>query len=458
MKTVFDNTTVGKPWFNDNEISEANNIERVIFNVESVDISIGKPNILACHDDQTLECVLPIDSALTHSWEFQATNGVLAGDYMFYMEVTDMADGSQAHLVDSGQAVTLQSQEKTTVSFTPWNGWVDGSTYNISFYGRLSDGSETGNTRYFHATFADHVDVAILSDTSSRTTAIKQDLAILGMSYTQFEINDWGTYFDASWFTHYDKIVLPWQDILVAKDTQFGGDGYYQNLGEPARRTVLENFMSAGGTIQAHLGPLGSQIYGTDQGLAGRLPFGLDIQSRDTASTQVTYNTMDLADPYHPVMDNIDVNAFQGFDANSGVAQAVLNTKSVSTNNVPETCDGYMEDGGYFQRLIRSSEDIQDTVLGVCAYFSGGMIISTIDVATHSERADSTTFPMLGNLLKYKVNPYPDGFGTINNGLDLKINGNELTIDPSTGKYQLQHMKSSATLTFSLRNRHNRLA
>ena len=449
VKTVFDNTTVGKPWFNDNEISEANNIERVIFNVESVDISIGKPNILACHDDQTLECVLPIDSALTHSWEFQATNGVLAGDYMFYMEVTDMADGSQAHLVDSGQAVTLQSQEKTTVSFTPWNGWMDGSTYNISFYGRLSDGSETGNTRYFHATFADHVDVAILSDTSSRTTAIKQDLAILGMSYTQFEINDWPTYFDASWFTHYDKIVLPWQDILAAKDTQFGGDGYYQYLGEPARRTVLENFMSAGGTIQAHLGPLGSQIYGTDQGLAGRLPFGLDIQSRDTASTQVTYNTMDLADPYHPVMDNIDVNAFQGFDANSGVAQAVLNTKSVSTNNVPETCDGYMEDGGYFQRLIRSSEDIQDTVLGVCSYFSGGMIISTIDVATHSERADSTTFPMLGNLLKYKVNPYPDGFGTLNNGLDLKINGNELTIDPSTGKYQLQHMKSSATLTFS---------
>ncbi|MGB2507645.1 MAG: hypothetical protein ACPIFP_07990, partial [Candidatus Poseidoniaceae archaeon] len=288
----------------------------------------------------------------------------------------------------------------------------------------------------------------ILSDTSTRTTAIKQDLAILGMTYTQYEINDWATYFDAGWFTHYDKIVLPWQDVLVAKDTQFGGDGYYQYLGEPARRTVLENFMSAGGTVQAHLGPLGSQIYGLDQGLAGRLPFGLDIQSRDTASTQVTYSTMDLADPYHPVMDNIDVNAFQGFDANSGVAQAVLNTKSVSTNNVPETCNGYMEDGGYFQRLIRSTEDIQDTVLGVCSYFSGGMIISTIDVATHSERADSSTFPLMGNLLQYQVNPYPDGFGTLGNGLDLTINGEVPGIDPSTGKYALRYMKSDATLTF----------
>ena len=217
VKTVFDNTTAGKPWFNDNELSTANNIERVIFNVESVDISIGKPDVLSCHSDQTLECVLPIDSALTHSWEFQATNGVLAGDYIFYMEVTDMADGSQAHLVDSGPAVTLDSQQKTQVSFTPWNGWMDGHTYNISFYGRLADGSETGNERYFHATFADHVDIAILSDTSSRTTAIKQDLALLGMTYTQYEINDWSTYFDAGWFTHYDKIVLPWQELLVAE-------------------------------------------------------------------------------------------------------------------------------------------------------------------------------------------------------------------------------------------------
>ena len=157
---------------------------------------------------------------------------------------------------------------------------------------------------------------------------------------------------------------------------------------------------------------------------------------------------MDLADPYHPVMDNIDANAFQGFDANSGVAQAVLNTKSVSTTNVPETCDGYMEDGGYFQRLIRSSEDIQDTVLGVCSYFSGGMIVSTIDVATHSERADSTTFPLLGNLLKHKVTPYPDGFGTLGNGLDLTINGDVPSIDPSTGKYALRYMKSDATLNF----------
>ena len=31
------------------------------------------------------------------------------------------------------------------------------------------------------------------------------------------------------------------------------------------------------------------------------------------STVEMMQNTMDLADPYHPVMDNIDVNAFQGF-------------------------------------------------------------------------------------------------------------------------------------------------
>ena len=449
VRTLFDNTTAGTAWYNNEELSEANNVARVIFNVESVDISIGRPDTLACHSDQTLACVLPIDSALTHDWEFAATNGVLGGDYVFFMDVHDMADGSLAHQVTAGAARPLESQERTQVSFTPWNGWMDGHTYNISFYAQLADGSDTGNVRFFHASFANTVDVAILSDTSVRTAAIKQDLALLNMTYTQFEINDWDTYFDAGWFTHYNKIVLPWQDTLSARDTQFGGDGYYQYIGEPARRTILENFMSAGGTVQAHLGPLGEQVYGLNDNLPGRLPFGLDIKSRDTANSQVTFATMDLADPFHPLMDGVDTTSFQGFDADAGVAQAVLNTQSVSSNNVPNACNGYMEDGGFFQRLIRYTEDIQDTVLGVCSYYSGGLIVSTIDVSTHSERADSTTFPLLGNMLEYHVDPYPQGFGTLGNGLDMTINGVTPDIDPSTGDYALRFMKSNAALEFS---------
>jgi hypothetical protein len=365
------------------------------------------------------------------------------------MNIYDETTQSMAHSTTAGPSQSLDSQQKIDLTFTPWNGWMDGHSYNISFDAELANGNPSGNVRYFHATFADHVDVAILSDTSIRTNAIKEDLNILGMSYTQYTINNWDTYLDSGWFTHYDKIVLPWQDDIAAKDIENGGRGYYQKLGSTAHKTTLENFMSAGGTVQAHLGPQGSQIYGVDQGLAGRLPFGLDIQSRNTPESQIDFAGTDFADPYHPLMDNVDINAFQGFDADSTVAQAVLNTKSVSANNVPVTCNGYMENGGYFQRLIRDGTDIQDTILGVCSYYSGGLIVSTMDVSTHSERADSSTLPLLGNMLAYQVTPYPEGFGTLGNGLDLKINDQIPGINPSTGGYELRYMKSDADLTFS---------
>ncbi|MDB2570599.1 hypothetical protein N9X79_00375 [Euryarchaeota archaeon] len=454
VETIFDNTTVGKSWFNDNELSLSNNRETVIFNVESVDITLGKPNTLNCLNDQTLECVMPIDSALTHDWTVKATNGVLAGDYVFNMNIFDMTAGSQAHTTTAGPAQSLDSHQLIDVSFTPWNGWQDGHEYNISFDAELANGNPSGNVRYFHATFADSVDVAILSDTSPRTSAIKEDLNLLGMTYTQFDINDWDTYFLSGWFTHYDKIVLPWQTDIAAKDIENGGRGYYQKLGSTANKNTLEGFMYAGGTVQAHLGPQGSQVYGLEQGLSGRLPFGLNIQSKNLGETPITYAETNFADPYHPLMENVDLAAFQGFDASSTVATAVLDTNSQSANNVPERCGGYSETkkDGTFQRIIRQDgtpAQQKDTILGVCSYQAGGLIVSTIDVATHSERADSTTLPLLGNMLSYQVTPYPTGFGVLGDGLDLQINGVTPDNDPSTGGYKEHYIKSNAELTFS---------
>jgi len=449
-ETIFDNTTAGKPWFNDNEISNSNNIEQVIFNVESVDITLGKPSTLACLDDGVYECILPIDGSLTHNWDLKATNGVLAGDYMFYMTVFDETDNVQVNQASSAPTTTtLASNERIDLTFPAYNGWMDGHTYNISFHAELANGNPSGNVRYFHATFADEIDVAILSDSTARTSTIKEDLQLLGMSYTQFSINDWTTYLDTGWMTHYDKILLPWQEEIAAKDVESGGRGYYQKLGSTANRQTLESFMSAGGTVQAHLGPQGSQIYGLDVGLNGRLPFGMDVQSRDTPGTKILYTDLDIADPFHPIMDDVSTTAFQGFEGDGTVATAVLNTNSVSTQNVPGVCNGYMEDGGYFQSLLRTSANSKDVIMGTCSYYQGGMIVSTIDVATYSSRADSTTFPLLGNMLSYNVTPYPEGFGAMGQDLTLKIDDTELDIDPSTGAYAVHHMKSDATVNFA---------
>ena len=98
--------------------------------------------------------------------------------------------------------------------------------------------------------------------------------------------------------------------------------------------------------------------------------------------------------------------------------------------------------------MIQSQADSQDTVLGVCSYVDGGLIVTTIDVESVSERADSTTFPLLGNMLDYHVSPYPQGFGTLGNGLDLTINGEVPSFDPSTGGYAYHYMKSNSEVTF----------
>ena len=90
-------TTQGTPWFGYEEISFANNVARVIFSVESVDITLGKPDTLSCLSDVVLDCILPIDNVTEHDWSLSATNGVLQGDYTFHLTVVDMDTGPSSY-------------------------------------------------------------------------------------------------------------------------------------------------------------------------------------------------------------------------------------------------------------------------------------------------------------------------------------------------------------------------
>ena len=305
VETVFDNTTVGTNWYGAEELATANNIKRVIFDVKSVDISLSQPNRLACLDEIRLNCVLPIDSSLQHNWDISATNGVLEGDYVFYMNIYDETTNSLAHTSNAGPAQTLISGQRVDLAFTPWAGYQDGHTYNISYHAELDDGTPSGEPRFFFATFAEDVDIAILSDKTAGTSTIIEDLAIMGKSYTQFTMNDWDTYFKTNWFTNYDKIIMPWQDFNTAKDD---GGAYYKTISETVnnvnRKQVLVNFMSSGGTIQAHLAPHGTQTYGLGTSLEPRLPLGLAIDDK-TNGAEITYGDIEIYDQFHPLMDNI---------------------------------------------------------------------------------------------------------------------------------------------------------
>jgi hypothetical protein len=444
VETIFDNTTVGTKWYGNDELSTANNIKCVIFDVKLVDIVLSQPKRLVCLDEVRLNCVLPIDSSLTHNWEMTATNGVLEGDYVFYMEVFDETTSSLAHSVSSGPAQSLLNGQRIDLSFTPWAGYQDGHTYNISYRAQLDDGTPSGDPVYFHATFADDVDIAILSDKTSGTSRIIEDIAANGMSYTQFGMNDWDDYFKTNWFTNFDKIILPWQDFNTAKDD---GKAYYKTISDTVsnvdRKQVLVNFMSSGGTIQAHLAPHGTQIYGLGTNVEPRLPLGLVIADK-TNGAEITYADMEVYDEFHPIMNNIDGEKFEVF---TPVADSVLDIGSEATSDVPKICSGN-QNVASFQPIIRDSTDIEDVLLGICSYGQGGMIVSTIDLEAKSGNASSSDFALLSNVISYQVNDYPNPFGEMRDGTDILIDG--VVPDPALGAgYATVYMKSNAQLTFS---------
>ena len=455
VETVFDGSTTGTAWFGYEEISDANNLDSVIFTVKSVDITLGGTPELTCLS-AIIDCVLPLDNVLSHNWEISALNGVLEGEYNFYMTVYDITNGeeNQVEVLNqtSGQPRILEPLERITLTYTPWNGFEDGKTYNITYFATLADTGElSGNMRNFKAKFADKIDVAILSDDTERSQKAKMDLEILGMTYTEYEINDWATYFESGWMSHYDKILMPWQEDYDAKPSggQNGGKGYYEKLGTTANKKVIEDFTNAGGTLQIHLSPSTSYYDYSSSTSKSLLPFNMDIQPRSSPSTYVTYNNMEMANPYHPLVGSLNHSSFSGFGGGGIVAQSVLNTKSVSATAMPSVCGGYMELGGQFQRIIQSGTDTADTVLATCSFGNGGVIVSTIDVAGVSDRAgDVDNFTLLGNMLQHMVTPYPAGFGILNSGSDITINGDLPELDSATGGYKYHYMKSNATVTF----------
>ena len=224
----------------------------------------------------------------------------------------------------------------------------------------------------------------------------------MGKSYTQFTMNDWDTYFKTNWFTNYDKIIMPWQDFNTAKDD---GGAYYKTISETVnnvnRKQVLVNFMSSGGTIQAHLAPHGTQTYGLGTSLEPRLPLGLAIDDK-TNGAEITYGDIEIYDQFHPLMDNIKQSNFEGF---SPVATSALDIGSEATTDVPKICSGN-QNVANFQSIIHDSTDTDAVLLGICSYGAGGMLISTIDVETNSEDANSAEFALLKNMLDFQVVDY----------------------------------------------------
>jgi len=445
VMSSFDNVTAGNNWTNVAEIALGNNLSRVIFEVASVDVTLYRPNVLDCVEDATYDCVYPIDAAMTHQFEVPLSNGVLAGDYNIYMDIVDSSGTTVSSVISTNSPITMASHENTDATFQPYNGWSDGETYNIQFYAKLTDGTASGNMRNFTITFADSVDVAILSNPTdqNRLQSVKEDLESMGMTYTQFRQDDWNTYLESGWLTHYDKILLPWQT-----DTNVQAGNYYGRLGESATQTTLENFMLGGGTIEIHLGP-----YAT--GLDDKLLYEMGILDRSTAGNSIQHGDTNIMDPYHPLLDDVSPTAWLGMNNGNYVANAALSTSGTGANKLPTPCGGMINaQQGSFHSLIQVSGDSTSHLLATCGIGQGGLIVTTIDVENPSvsEPHGSTTAPLRSNLLGFLVTPYPTDFGVAGSGWDLTINGAPPTQANGAGEYTdiTVYMKSNSQLTFAV--------
>ena len=451
--THYDNQTQGTAWYNHQEVNIANNVSRVIFQVASVDVQLLRPDVLDCVGDNTYACVYPIDQVEDHAFTMELVNGVLEGDYNIKLKVTDTDTGSIVYNEASAESpMTLSPHQRSSATWaavSPSSGWSDGGNYNFSFYAELAaDGTISGNTWDFPISMADSIDVAILSDPTdqNRLNRVKEDLDAMGMTYTQFQENDWTRYITSTWMNHYDKILLPWQPTINVE----GNDGYYTllNTQGPLGLTpmdVIKNRMQAGATLEMHLGPYRS-VYEE-----GHLPFDINVALRNVEGNQVEHSDTMVMDWHHPLLADVNPVALISFNGGDFVAESTLITTQTENVNIPQVCGGTISAPiGTFHSLITDNTDSTASLLATCSSGQGGMIITTIDVENPqvSDAYGTIGKPLLSNLLAHQVTPYPLDFGPAGDGFDMVINGEVMTWNGLQGQYDPLYMKSDAELEF----------
>ena len=471
LMTLYDNTDNTSKWFEKPEISQANNVSTILFEIANADITLLQPDVLGCVADAVYSCVYATNSQgqERHDFAVPMLNGVIEGIYEVRMKIIDEDTGQLVYnqTSDNGPFL-LDPHQRAQANWTaPYYQWFDDNTYNVTFQATLIEtGENSGNERYFSIEFKDQIDIAIFSNPTdqNRLQRVKQDLDAMNKTYTQFELEDWNFYGKGDWLEHYSKVLLPWQTDY---NVEYGD--YYQILGqenpENADLTLTETFvefMRDGGTLQVHLGPYRSD-YLSQPNEDERLPFGIDIVMRDhhndTVDHRIKSQNVSIVDYFHPIMSGINPSALAAINGETHVALSGLDTSQVNSYNIPQVCSdapqggtegGRISDGGTFHTIISDQDNPSQSLLSTCNFELGGLIVTTIDVENPavSKPYGDSNFPMLSNLLDFHLSPYPDGFEIAGEGFELTIDGEVQSMDVLTGAYARKAIKSNSTLEF----------
>ena len=454
LMTLYDNTDNSSKWFDKPEISQANNVSTILFEIANADITLLQPDVLDCVEDAVYSCVYATNSQGDNSHDFSIPmlNGVIEGIYQVSMKIVDEDTGQTVYEQNSDNGpFLLDPHQRSQANWTaPYDQWFGGHTYNVSFSASLIEtGESSGNERFFPILFEDHIDIAILSSATdqNRLQNVKMDLDAMNKTYTQYEINDWDFYGKEDWLEHYSKVLLPWQTDY---NVEYGE--YYDRLGSANEENsdislveTLMDFMRKGGTLQVHLGPYYDD-YRTTSIEPDKLPFGMQIVMRDhfndTVDNRIGYDNLSVVDEFHPILEGINTTSFAGINGGTHIALSGLDLSQVGADRIPDACvddpneGGPIDEGGTFHSLLKDADNPSQSLISTCNYQQGGMIVTTIDVERAPGRFGDPKFALLSNMLDYHITPYPEGFGIMDEGYFMTINGE--IIEPGVDKNQVR--------------------
>ena len=95
LMTIFNNTDNSTNWFDKPEISQANNVSTILFEIANADITLLQADVLDCVADAVYSCVYSTNpqGQQSHNFAVPMLNGVIEGIYEVSMKIVDEDTG-----------------------------------------------------------------------------------------------------------------------------------------------------------------------------------------------------------------------------------------------------------------------------------------------------------------------------------------------------------------------------
>ena len=99
LMTLYNNSDNSSKWFDKPEISSANNVSTILFEIANADITLLQADVLGCVADAVYSCVYATNpqGQKSHDFAVPMLNGVIEGVYEVKMKIVDKETGQTVY-------------------------------------------------------------------------------------------------------------------------------------------------------------------------------------------------------------------------------------------------------------------------------------------------------------------------------------------------------------------------